>query len=209
MFGIVGYGSFLVSSVLLNITPGSDTIYILSRSVVGGRRKGIASALGISTGILVHTLLAAFGLSAVLSTSALAFNIMKILGAAYLVFMGLKAVFTKSTTLCGGSENKGETALKAYIQGILTNALNPKVALFFLALLPQFVSPDNTYGFLPFVILGLTFFCTSTIWCLILATGSSLVSKLLNKNQRVGTIANKVSGVVYIVLGLNILAQKM
>lgn len=209
MFGIVGYGSFVVSSILLNLTPGSDVIYVLSRSAVGGRRKGIASALGICTGILIHTLLAAFGLSAVLATSSVAFNIMKIIGAVYLVFMGVKAIFSDSSIFNSNPANNSETALKTYIQGILTNALNPKVALFFLALMPQFVSPDNAYGFLPFVILGLTFFTTSTVWCIILALVSSPISGLLNKTPKIGNVANKVAGGIYILLGLKVLLQKM
>ncbi len=209
MFGIVGYWSFVLSSVLLNLTPGSDTIYVLSRSVVGGRRKGIASALGICSGILIHTLLAAFGLSVILKTSVVAFNSMKILGAAYLIFMGLKTLISKSSVFGANGEISPESTLKIYFQGVLTNALNPKVALFFLALLPQFVSPANTYGFLPFVILGLTFFTTSTIWCLTLAFVSSFVSGLLNKNQRISLFANKATGVVYIFLGLNLLLQRM
>ena len=208
MFGIVGYGSFIISSVLLNITPGSDTIYILSRTVTGGRRKGIASALGISTGVLLHTLLAAFGLSAILATSSVAFNAMKTLGAIYLFYMGLKAVLSKSSMLGTNSANSGETTIKTYIQGILTNALNPKVALFFLALLPQFVSPTNTFSFLPFVILGMTFFTTSTVWCLILAFVSSPISNFLNKRNKIGNIANKTAGLIYILLGLNVLAQR-
>ena len=209
MFGIVGYGSFVVSSILLNLTPGSDVIYVLSRSAVGGRRKGIASAFGICTGILIHTLLAAFGLSAVLATSSVAFNIMKLIGAVYLVFMGVKAIFSDSSIFNSNPTNNSETALKTYIQGILTNALNPKVALFFLALMPQFVSPDNAYGFLPFVILGLTFFTTSTVWCIILALVSSPISSLLNKTQKTGNVANKVAGGIYILLGLKVLLQKM
>ena len=176
---------------------------------VGGRRKGIASALGICTGILIHTLLAAFGLSAVLATSSVAFNIMKIIGAVYLVFMGVKAIFSDSSIFNSNPANNSETALKTYIQGILTNALNPKVALFFLALMPQFVSPDNAYGFLPFVILGLTFFTTSTVWCIILALVSSPISGLLNKTKKTGNVANKVAGGIYILLGLKVLLQKM
>ena len=209
MFGIVDYGSFVVSSILLNLTPGSDVIYVLSRSAVGGRRKGIASALGICTGILIHTLLAAFGLSAVLATSSVAFNIMKLIGAVYLVFMGVKAIFSDSSIFNSNPANNSETTLKTYIQGILTNALNPKVALFFLALMPQFVSPDNAYGFLPFVILGLTFFTTSTVWCIILALVSSPISGLLNKTPKTGNVANKVAGGIYILLGLKVLLQKM
>ena len=128
--GIVNYGQFVVSAILLNLVPGSDTVYVLTRAIVGGRKKGVISALGISTGILVHTLLAAFGLSVILRESALAFNIMKIAGAGYLVFLGIKAVVSKKPLFDSDPESLDESPLKVYRQGVLTNVLNPKAALF-------------------------------------------------------------------------------
>ena len=204
MFGIVNFGAFITAALILNITPGADTIYILSKSAVGGRRQGVASTLGVSTGILVHTVLAAFGLSAILAASTVAFNVVKMLGAAYLIFLGVRTIIKKEP-LFAKSQNGGESFLKVYGQGVLTNVLNPKAALFFLTLLPQYVSPDSTYGPLPFLLLGLTFVCTSTCWCLVLAYFSSFISGLLSRSERVGSIANKVSGCVYIALGLNVL----
>jgi threonine/homoserine/homoserine lactone efflux protein len=204
MFGIINYFGFVASSVMLNITPGSDTIYILSRSAVGGKKEGIVSALGICTGILIHTILAAFGLSAILAGSKTAFNIMKLLGAAYLAAMGIVTLFSKKTII-SSSDTEKKPLMKIFRQGVLTNALNPKVALFFLALLPQFVSPDNTYGPIPFLILGLTFFSTSSVWCTIVAFVASFVSRLLNKNQKISVVATKITGIIYILLGLNVL----
>lgn len=207
MFGIVGYFSFVLSSVLLNITPGADTIYILTRSAVGGRKKGIVSALGICTGILIHTVLAALGLSAILTGSKLLFNIMKFVGALYLALMGIKALLSKDSLI--SNDNAQNTSLwQTYRQGVLTNALNPKVALFFLALLPQFVSAENSYGPLPFLLLGLTFFTTSTVWCVLVAFISSFLSRLLNENSKVSLFANKFTGIIYIALGINILISK-
>ena len=187
------------------MTPGSDTIYVLTRSAVGGRKKGVISALGISGGILIHTTLAAFGLSAVLASSPLAFNIVKYSGAAYLVVLGLKNLFSKRSVFSGDGEIKDESAFRVFRQGVLTNVLNPKAALFFLALLPQFVSPDNTYGALPFLLLGLTFFTTSTIWSVFLAVVSSYANRLLQKNERAQSAASRATGVIYILLGLNVL----
>lgn len=204
MFGIIGYGSFVLSSILLNITPGADTIYILTNSLVSGRKNGVISALGISTGILIHTVLAALGLSVILAESVIAFNAMKICGAIYLMIMGIKSFFSSKGFVQEISDKK-ESTFKIYIQGVLTNALNPKVALFFLALLPQFVITDNQYGAIPFLILGLTFFCTSTLWCIIIAFLSSYLNKILTKNEKIKIIANKSTGIIYILLGLNIL----
>lgn len=209
MFGIVGYWGFVASSVLLNMTPGSDTVYVLTRSAVGGRKTGIISALGISGGILIHSVLAAFGLSVILAQSALAFNIVKFAGAAYLVFLGIKAIFTKKLLLKPDGEPQEVKPFQTFRQGVLTNALNPKVALFFLALLPQFVSPDNTYGALPFLLLGLTFFTTSTVWSCFLAFIASYASRLLQRSEKVQLWANRATGIIYILLGLNVLRVKL
>ena len=207
--GIVNYGQFVVSAILLNLVPGSDTVYVLTRAIVGGRKKGVISALGISTGILVHTLLAAFGLSVILRESALAFNIMKIAGAGYLVFLGIKAVVSKKPLFDSDPESLDESPLKVYRQGVLTNVLNPKAALFFLALLPQFVSQSAGSSPLPFLALGLTFFTTSTIWSVVLAFAASFANALLRKNERVQNGAGKATGIIYILLGLNVLRSKI
>lgn len=210
MFGVVGYQSFVLSAVLLNLTPGADTIYILSKAAVGGRKKGIASALGISSGVLIHTLLASLGLSVILAKSALAFNMMKLLGAGYLIVMGAQTILSKESLFqMKTGEKSEESMLKVYRQGVLTNALNPKVALFFLALLPQFVDTNNTYGPLPFIILGLTFFTTGTIWCMFVVYIASFISRLLERNETVRKVSTKVSGVIYIMLGLNVLRAKV
>lgn len=207
--GIVNYGQFVVSAILLNLVPGSDTVYVLTRAIVGGRKKGVISALGISTGILVHTLLAALGLSVILRESALAFNIMKFAGAGYLVFLGIKAIVSKKPLFDSDPESLDESPLKVYRQGVLTNVLNPKAALFFLALMPQFVSQSAGSSPLPFLALGLTFFTTSTIWSVVLAFAASFANALLRKNERVQNGAGKATGIIYILLGLNVLRSKI
>ncbi|MBQ9993441.1 MAG: LysE family translocator [Clostridia bacterium] len=209
MFGIIGYGSFVLSSIMLNLTPGSDTIYVLTRAAIGGRRKGIISALGISTGILIHTVLVALGLSVILEKSVLAFNIVKLAGAGYLIFLGVKAIVSKKSLFSSDDAEHDASTLAVYRQGVLTNVLNPKTALFFLALLPQFVSADNAYGALPFLLLGLTFFTTSTIWSVFLAFIASYANRFLLKNEKVHSIAGKITGVIYILLGVNVLRAKI
>lgn len=209
MFGIVGYEHFILSAILLNLVPGSDTIYILSRAAVGGRRCGVVSALGISTGILIHTVLAALGLSVILAQSALAFNLVKGAGALYLIVLGVRTILSRQALLSGPQEGEGGQSLVAvWRQGVLTNALNPKVALFFLALLPQFVTPGHGFGPLPFFLLGLTFCATSTVWSLILAFLASFFSRLLHSNPAVSNLANKAAGCIYILLGLNVLRAR-
>lgn len=204
MLGIQHFEVFLVSGILLNLTPGSDTIYILSRSIAQGKQAGISSVLGISSGIIVHTLLAALGLSMILAQSATAFLVVKMLGAAYLLYLGWstlrskEAVFTLAET--------AETAhWKLYWQGLLTNVLNPKVALFFLAFLPQFIDTDSSYGILPFLLLGLTFFATGTLWCLLLVAASAQVTAFLRQSRKAGAMMNKACGILYLGLGIKLL----
>ncbi|TCL71587.1 threonine/homoserine/homoserine lactone efflux protein [Hydrogenispora ethanolica] len=207
MFGIVNYGLFVLSGVLLNITPGSDTLYILGRSISQGKKAGIMSVLGIGTGALVHTLLVAVGLSALLARSVLAFNLIKYLGAAYIMYLGVRAWFAKGDGLALKTLEP-DSPLKIYGQGVLNNVLNPKVALFFLAFLPQFVTKDNPFGPLPFILLGLTFVTTGTLWCLLLAVFSSLATAKLRGNHQFATLLNKLTGVLFVGLGLNLLRAK-
>jgi threonine/homoserine/homoserine lactone efflux protein len=167
MFGIHNYWLFIVSGLLLNITPGQDTLYIVGRSVSQGRRAGVLSVLGISTGCLGHTLAAAFGLSAVLAASSQAFMVVKFIGAAYLVYLGFQMVLSRASAPRQLTTGQPARGWMIYRQGILTNVLNPKVALFFLAFLPQFIESDSNTKVVAFLILGLTFIFNGTIWCML------------------------------------------
>jgi len=131
MVGIVHYEMFLIAAIILNITPGSDTIYILSRSISQGRTTGIYSVLGSSSGCVIHTVLASLGLSVILAQSALAFTSVKIAGAIYLGYLGITMLFTKNNILASQAENAMSNK-DAFLQGLMTDVLNPKVALFFL-----------------------------------------------------------------------------
>src|ERR1700732_2185864 len=142
---------FLGAAVVLAITPGSGIFYVLARSLAGGRREGIQSALGTFFGGLFHVFAAALGVSAVLAASAVAFHTVKYAGAAYLVWLGIRMIRTRN------AEMPAQTAAPAqgsFRQGILTRALNPKTALFFLSFIPQFIAPERGHVFLQFVILG-------------------------------------------------------
>lgn len=207
MIGIQSFHLFVVSAVLLNLTPGADTLYILGRSVSQGRSAGMWSVLGIMTGIAIHTILASLGLSILLAKSAVAFNLVKLAGAAYLIYLGIRALLAKTGTFITDGGGKA-TGSRIYLQGVLTNVLNPKVALFFLAFLPQFVRVDNPYGVLPFLLLGLTFISTNTIWCLVLVASSSLVTEKLRANPRIRSLIGKLSGLVFVGLGLNLLRAR-
>ena len=205
MFGIENYLGFILAGILLNLTPGSDTMYIMTRSIAQGKKAGIVSVLGISTGCLFHTVCAAFGLSLVLTTSATIFTLIKYAGAGYLVYLGIK-MLKEDSPLLKDSKTAGERtgALTIYRQGVLTNILNPKVALFFVSFLPQFIQPEYAHGPLPFLILGGTFLTTGTLWCLFLAYAASIMTRALRNNERIGKMMQCVSGLVFIGLGVQL-----
>ena len=160
MLGIHHYWLFIATAVLLIITPGQDTFFILGRSLSGGRTAGIAAALGVSAGTVIHTIAAALGLSALLATSPFAFTAVKFAGAAYLLYIGVRALLTRAKDLPGGTprddgEGGANRQWSAFRQGVLTNLLNPKVALFFLALMPQLANVLNKVAGAVFIALGL------------------------------------------------------
>lgn len=204
MLGIVGYGGFVASSVALCLTPGIDTVYILTRTIAGGRREGLASAFGISTGLVVHTILVAAGLSLVLAASPVAFGAIKVAGAAYLAVMGVRGILSGGSSFSVG-EGDGDAAagsiLRVYAQGVLTNVLNPKIILFFLALLPQFVATPNPLGPVPFLVLGLTYVALSTLWTVVIVLVAAPFSRLLTRSPHAGRVTAVVSGLVYVALG--------
>ena len=208
MFGIHDFGLFLTAGILLNLTPGPDTLYILGRSVAQGREAGVASAFGISLGSICHTCAAALGFSAILATSALAFVAIKLFGGAYLVFLGVKMIVDRRRQLNLPSQFRGCTTLAAFRQGVLTNVLNPKVALFFLAFLPQFIDPASDMKIAAFVTLGLTFVTTGTIWCLVLAWFASVLSEQLRNNESISQWLNRTVGVLFVFLGLRLATAK-
>ena len=205
MFGIEHYWIFVLSGVILNITPGADTMYILTRSIAQGKNAGIVSVLGISTGGLIWTLLTACGLTLILISSHTAFNIVKYAGALYLACLGISMFLKRKTNLTYPGHSRESAHLPViYFQGVLTNLLNPKVALFFLSFLPQFINAKQANGPIPFLILGGTFFTTGTIWCLLLACAASYFTNSIRKNPNISKILQIISGVIFIGLGLNL-----
>jgi threonine/homoserine/homoserine lactone efflux protein len=210
MFGTQHLWLFVVSGLLLNITPGQDTFYIVTRSVAQGRAAGLWSVLGIASGSVVHTLAAAFGLSAILATSAHAFTIVKFAGAAYLVYLGVKLLFERASTPADGAMPvpPRETAWAVYRAGMLTNLLNPKVALFFLAFLPQFVAPDAASRVGAFLFLGAVFVFNGTLWCLVLVLFASALSGRLRRSTSGARRLRQATGAVFVGLGARLALSK-
>jgi len=204
MFGIHDFGIFLAACVALNLTPGPDTIYILGRGIAQGRGAAVASVLGISSGGLVHTLGAALGLSAVLAASASAFLFIKLAGACYLIYLGIRMLFRGASKAAIPSSFSTSGFLAVYRQGLLTNVLNPKVALFFLAFVPQFITAGNPNKFTAFLVLGSCFIVSGTLWCLCLAWFSAAIGDKLRRSSKLSEILNRVTGALFVGLGIRL-----
>jgi len=210
MFGIENVALFITTGILLNLYPGPDTLYIVGRSMSQGRGAGVAAALGIGSGGVVHTVLGACGLSAILATSVHAFTVLKIAGCGYLLYQGIKMIADSSRSSVGNRvEQQRAGHAKIFKQGALTNILNPKVAVFFLALLPQFISVSSPSKPLSFIILGVIFMTTGTIWCLFIAFFASAVGHRLNRSSVSSQWLKKMNGILFIALGLKLATAKL
>jgi threonine/homoserine/homoserine lactone efflux protein len=206
VFGTHDLWLFVLSGLLLNITPGPDTLYIVGRSSTLGLRAGAVAALGIGSGALVHICTAALGLSALLAASATAFAAVKIIGAAYLVYVGISLIRSKSAAQSPpvASGNRPTVMRGIFFQGFLTNVLNPKVALFFLAFLPQFVLSDAPSKTLAFLFLGAIFDLNGTIWNLLVAWSTARISSRFAASATVKTWFNRCVGSVFVLVGIRL-----
>jgi threonine/homoserine/homoserine lactone efflux protein len=207
-FGTQHLALFIVSGLLLAITPGQDTLYIVGRSVSQGRRAGFLSVLGIVTGCGVHAVAAAFGLSAVLATSAEAFFAVKMAGAAYLCYRGAQMILDRQDHAEPEKRFAHESGWAIFRAGMLTNVLNPKVALFFMAFLPQFVSPAADSRIIALLFLGAVFIFTGTLWCLILVWSASAVSRRLRTGNASGLLLKRATGALFFGLGVRLAVSK-
>lgn len=209
MLGITHFGFFLLAVFLLNVTPGPDTAYIVGRSVAQGRGAGLMSALGISAGCCVHALACAFGLTAVLAASATAFTVIKLVGAAYLIYLGVRMIFAKQGA-GRASEAEAVRAVAAkplrqlFMQGFWTNVLNPKVVLFFVSFFPQFVSADSPHKALAFLTLGAVFVVMSTLWNSTLAWVAGSVTRRFSGKPGVKKWLDRTVGSAFVGLGLKL-----
>lgn len=205
MPGIHDFALFVASGILLNLTPGADTLYIVTRATTLGRRAGAIAALGIAAGCCMHIVAAGLGLSAVLATSATAFAAVKLAGAAYLIYMGVALWRSGRDTRRPAQAPTASTPLsRVFIQGVLTNVLNPKVALFFLAFLPQFVDPAGEHRLVAFLLLGMVFNTTGLIWNLFVAWSSAGLGRRTRTLPRRMHALHRLAGAVFVVLGIKL-----
>ena len=204
---VVDFWMFALASLLLNLTPGNDMIYVASRSTGQGVKAGIVSALGISGGCIIHMLAAVAGLSAILAKSSTAFDIIKYAGAAYLIFLGIKTFSSKTSPLKLESV-KSSSYNKLFWQGLITNVLNPKVALFFLAFLPQFVSVHENNVHWQILFLGTWFNISGTVVNILVAVLFGKISGVLTRSPGFLQWQQRVTGFVLIGLGIKVALSK-
>ncbi len=198
---------FFAASVALAIVPGPDNIFVLTQSALHGRLSGFIVTIGLCTGLLVHTAAVSLGVAAIFQTSALAFNLLKTIGAAYLIYLAWQAFRAGATKL----SEQGDVSLsrrKLYSRGILMNVTNPKVAIFFLAFLPQFTNPSNGSLALQMLTLGAVFILATIIVFGAIAWASGFIGNRLKRSQRAQIVMNRFAGTVFVGLALRLALSK-
>ncbi|RKR03402.1 threonine/homoserine/homoserine lactone efflux protein [Kushneria sinocarnis] len=208
MLGLHDLPLFLFSGLLLNMTPGPDSLLVLSQTATRGWRGGAVTALGIGTGTLVHVTAAALGLSALLSASATAFTVIKWAGALWLIWLGLSALLQRGTPAGTGrlSARPPVSASRGALfrRGLLTNALNPKVALFFLAFMPQFITPGTGLEPLAFLVLGLIFDVTGMLWSAVLIVTLTVTGQRLKPGATLKGLLARSVGALFVAMGIKL-----
>jgi len=203
MFEISTLIAFLAACIAIILAPGPAQALVLSRSISDGKKSGIMTALGLNVGTIFHALAAGLGLSTILATSALAFEVVKYVGAGYLIYLGLRELWSKQhPDALTQTVNLG--AVQAFNKAVVTGILNPKVALFFLAFLPQFVDPARGSAMLQFVLLGLIMAALDILYETTLALVASALSARLTRSRRFALWRKRITGAVLIGLGLRL-----
>lgn len=197
---------FLTTALALNIAPGPDVIYILTKTIAHGKKIGIASSLGVCSGALFHVVAASIGLSAILVTSSITFTIVKFIGVGYLLYLAYQAFASAGSqfNLSSTKAKKEESFWVAYKQGVLIDILNPKVAIFFMAFLPQFVREGH--GAVPFQLffLGLLIILVAVVVEFFYILGAAKLTERIKKNQQVGLWLNRFVGAIFVALGIKL-----
>jgi threonine/homoserine/homoserine lactone efflux protein len=202
-------GTFVVVVLGLLLIPGPAVLLVLTRTVQGGRKIGVFTGLGVAAGDLIHTLCAAVGLSALLMTSALAFNIVKLAGVAYLLYLGAQALLEKSTLGYACTPKPAVVSpKKAFVQAMLVEVLNPEVALFFLAFLPQFAHPERGATFWQFIVLGLIFVAIGTLYLTAVIFSIRSLGRIMSRLHWLRRWEKKIIGIIFVLLGLKLAMQQ-
>lgn len=194
---------FVIASALLSLSPGPDNIFVLTQSALYGKKAGVSVTLGLCTGLLFHTTAVVFGIALFFQHSTVAFNLLKVLGTMYLLYLGWQA-FRASEDIHASSQNRRSLAV-LYRRGIVMNITNPKVMLFFLAFLPQFVSPGHAALSVQIFSLGLIFICVALFIFGAIALTAGILGDYLQASPKAQIILNRVAGAVFIVLAITLM----
>ncbi|MBQ4132621.1 MAG: LysE family translocator [Desulfovibrionaceae bacterium] len=208
MFSQAQLSLFMLSAVLLALTPGPDILTVVARGISQGRRAAVTAALGFSLGCLNHTLILVLGVSALIKASPLAFSIIKYLGALYLAYIGIQMIRFRKLALAPKTNSEAQTG-RIFWQSVLANLLNPKVALFFLAFLPQFVVPAHGNESLQLFLLGLIFMLLTLLVFIIVALSAGAVGERMRSHPKVFASLQGLTGLLLIGLGIRLALEKI
>ena len=208
MLSIEQFAGFLLAAVLLTAAPGPDNMMVLSIGMSKGRRQGIVFGLGCALGCLSHTVLAVAGVSALIAASAEAFTALRICGGLYLLWLGVSALRNAGQAGVAAVQGGTQTPGRLFLKGVFANAINPKVVLFFLSFLPQFVVPEQGSPGLQMALLGVAFTVQAAVLFGLLGYFSGTVGQWLKRRPGVGTLLDRVAGAVFIALGLRLLVNR-
>ncbi len=208
MFGITDFPLFALSAALLVAAPGPDFVYVTTRGIAQGRTAGGLSALGISTGLLVHTLFAALGLSALIQASRTAYLLIKYAGAAYLIYLGLRTLLSRKRLLDPEKPVAMSRSSAVFRQGVLTNVFNPKAILTFLAFIPQFVDAGASNPVPQFLVLGITIAAIAAVWFGFVGYFAGIIGARLQRSPTMQRILTTASGAVLVLLGVRLLLER-
>nr|WP_321462385.1 LysE family translocator [uncultured Cohaesibacter sp.] len=209
LFSFDVMGLFIVTSAVLGLAPGPDNIFILTQSALSGRKAGLIVTLGLCTGILIHTMLVALGVSVIFKSSEIAFTLLKIAGASYLAYLAFQA-FRAGASDLEGDDGQAQTlhVRRLYIRGIIMNITNPKVAIFFLAFLPQFADPSRGPLSVQLLILGVVFDLVTLIVFTFICLGAGYIGEWLKKTRIAQIAINYIAGVIFLGLAVRLVTVK-
>ena len=200
--------AFLLAALLITASPGPDNLMVLGMGISKGRRQGMAFGLGCALGCLSHTVLAVAGVSALIAASPLAFTALKVCGGLYLVWLGVQALRSRGGTQVRAVTDSEPSLMRLFLKGVFANAINPKVVLFFLSFLPQFVVAEHGQVGLQIALLGLTFTVQAALLFGLLGYFSGAIGQWIQRQPRVGLWLDRVAGAVFVALGLRLLATR-
>ena len=200
--------AFLAAAMLITVSPGPDNLMVLGVGIARGRASGVAFGLGCGLGCLSHTVLATLGVSALIAASPLAFTLLKIGGGLYLMWLGVQALRSRGGVTMGRAQGEGESLSRLFAKGLLANAINPKVVLFFLSFLPQFVIAERGYVGWQTLQLGLTFTLQAALLFALLGYFSGAVGHWLQRHGRVGLWLDRLAGTIFVALGVRLLTAR-